>query len=174
MSYTTIRQPEGMVHSYDNLLRQAMIAELVAINDYSEILAYSDIKDLNNILEHILEEEKEHYGKFLNLLREVDEEQYYMYRRILNENEFKYLEPLRIDHGMEKKDGRFILDKLRKEIKGELEAIVLYEDQLRKIPDPEGRRIMYEVIMDEKEHVEELTQALLRLDKHKYGPISRC
>lgn len=174
MSYTTIRQPEGMVHSYDNLLRQAMIAELVAINDYSEILAYSDIKDLNNILEHILEEEKEHYGKFLNLLREVDEEQYYMYRRILNKNESKYLEPLRIDHGMEKKDGRFILDKLREEIKGELEAIVLYEDQLRKIPDPEGRNIMYEIIMDEKEHVEELTQALLRLDKHKYGPISRC
>ncbi len=174
MSYTTIRQPEGMVYSYDNLLRQAMIAELVAINDYSDILAYSDIKGLNNILEHILEEEKEHYGKLLNLLRKVDEEQYYMYRRVLNENESKYLEPLRIDYGMEKKDRRFILDKLREEIKGELEAIVLYEDQLRKIPDPEGRTIMYEIIMDEKEHVEELTQALLKLDKHKYGPISRC
>ncbi|WP_454053174.1 ferritin family protein [Clostridium sp. Marseille-Q7071] len=174
MSYTTIRHPEGMVYSYDNLLRQAMIAELVAINDYSEILAYSDIKELNNILEHILEEEKEHYGKLLNLLRKVDEEQYYMYRRVLNENESKCLEPLRIDYGMEKKDGRFILDKLREEIKGELEAIVLYEDQLRKIPDPEGRTIIYEIIMDEKEHVEELTQALLRLDKHKYGPISRC
>jgi len=104
----------------------------------------------------------------------VDEEQYYMYRRVLNENESKYLEPLRIDYGMEKKDRRFILDKLREEIKGELEAIVLYEDQLRKIPDPEGRTIMYEIIMDEKEHVEELTQALLKLDKHKYGPISRC
>ncbi|WP_461613627.1 hypothetical protein [Clostridium sp. Marseille-QA1073] len=92
-----------MVHSYDNLLRQAMIAELVAINDYSEILAYSNIKDLNNILEHILEEEKEHYGKLLNLLRKVDEEQYYMYRRILNENKYKHLEPLRIDYGMERK-----------------------------------------------------------------------
>lgn len=33
---------------------------------------------------------------------------------------------------------------------------------------------MYEIIMDEKEHVEELTQALLMLDKYKYGPISRC
>ena len=62
-----------------------MIAELVAINDYSEILAHSDIKILNNILHHIMEEEKEHYGRFLNLLRKVDEEQYYRYRQVLEE-----------------------------------------------------------------------------------------
>lgn len=173
MSYTTIRQPEGIVYSYDNLLRQAMIAEIIAINDYSEILAHSDIKELNNILKHIMEEEKEHYGKFLNLLRKVDEEQYYRYREVLDENKSRYLEAFHINHGIEIKDDRVILDEIRKNIKGELEAIILYEDQLRKIPDPEGRRIMYEVIMDEKEHVEELTQALLKLDRDKYGPISR-
>ena len=41
MSYTTKRQPQGKAKCYENILREVLIAELVAIDDYTNTLAYS-------------------------------------------------------------------------------------------------------------------------------------
>lgn len=171
MSYTTRRQPQGKVKCYENLLREVLIAELVAIDDYTNTLAYSDIKELNHVIEHILEEEKEHYGMILYLLRKVDREEYEMYKRVLKEGDFKE-KPFKVEYGTDKKDRRTILNTIREDIKGELEAVVLYEDLLQEIPEKEGRNILHKIILDEKEHTEELTKVLIKLDKDKYGPIS--
>ncbi|WP_061994221.1 ferritin family protein [Clostridium sp. ATCC 25772] len=171
MSYTTKRQPQGKAKCYENILREVLIAELVAIEDYTNTLAYSDIKELNHIIEHILEEEKEHYGMILYLLRKVDREEYEMYKRVLKKDEFNE-KPFKIQNGDNKKDKRTILNTIREDIKGEFEAVVLYEDLLDEIPDREGKNILHKIILDEKEHAEELTQVLLKIDKDKYGPIS--
>lgn len=171
MSYTTERQPEGRVRCYENIIRQMMIAELVAIDDYSTILSQSDIKELNYVLEHILEEEKKHYGLFLQLLRRIDREEWEFYIKVLKKDEGKNLKPIKVEYGNNKKDRRLLLEEIRKNIKGELEAIVLYEDLIEEIPDREGRCIVQEVIKEEKEHTEELTAVLLKLDKDCYGPL---
>ena len=171
MSYTTERQPEGRVRCYENIIRQMMIAELVAIDDYSTILSQSDIKELNYVLEHILEEENKHYGLFLQLLRRIDREEWEFYIKVLKKDEGKNLRQVKVEYGNNKKDRRLLLEEIRKNIKGELEAIVLYEDLIEEIPDREGRCIVQEVIKEEKEHTEELTAVLLKLDKDCYGPL---
>ena len=72
MSYTTMRQPQGIPVFFTNLIREAMIGEIVAINDYAKHIADSNISELNEIWEHIMEDEKRHYGMFLKLLRKYD------------------------------------------------------------------------------------------------------
>lgn len=89
MSYTTERQPQGNIKCYENLLREILIAELVAINDYSATIADSDMKELNHVIEHILEEEKEHYGMILHLLRKIDAEEYESYKKVVKESDFQ-------------------------------------------------------------------------------------
>lgn len=46
MSYTTNRQPQGTSKSVTTLLREGMIAEIVAINDYSYLLVLLIIRKL--------------------------------------------------------------------------------------------------------------------------------
>ena len=57
-------------------------------------------------------------------------------------------------------------------IKGELEAIALYDDLVEHLEDKEIIDVVRHVTREEKEHVEKLTKALLILDKDSYGPIS--
>ncbi|WP_243176624.1 hypothetical protein [Clostridium gasigenes] len=60
MSYTTNRQPQGIVIDETNFLREGMIAEIVAINDYSTFIKLTNNKEVKDIFYHIMEEEKEH------------------------------------------------------------------------------------------------------------------
>ncbi|WP_034439366.1 ferritin family protein [Clostridium ihumii] len=172
MSYTTERQPQGNIKCYENLLREILIAELVAINDYSATIAESDMKELNHVIEHILGEEKEHYGMILHLLRKIDAEEYESYKKVVKESDFQN-KSVKNEKIYEKKDRKMILKHIRDNIKGELEAIILYEELITEIPEKEGRNILHKIIIEEKEHTEELTDILIKLDKNGYGPISK-
>lgn len=169
MSYTTNRQPQGIPFYFTNKIREAMIAELVAINDYTNSIASNDIKDINEVFYHIMEEEKEHYGMFLSLLRKYDPEQYRAYEEVKSHLEL----PEKVKEvGIEPKHSKEnVLNFIRENIKGELEAIVLYEQHLVEVPYKDIKETFRKVINDEKEHSEELTALLMHYDKDKYGPI---
>lgn len=172
MSYTTNRQPQGKIYLWTNKLREAMIAELIAINDYSHAINICDNDEIKDLLYHIMEDEKRHYGMFLEMLREYDTVQYEKYKEakehvnIVGNN--KHLK----QHAG-KQDMNSMLRILRENIKGELEAIILYEQHLIEIECEKARKIIFDIIGDEKEHTEELTLALLKYDKDNYGPIDK-
>ena len=172
MSYITDRHPEGQVFNYTNLIRQAMIAELVAINDYTKSIRKSNIKELNRLLYHIMLEEKEHYGMLLDTLRTADPEQYRIWKEV--EEKKICLRPLnQIEAGIEKVGASATLQMIRKNIKSELEAIILYEQHIAQIPMPEIQSLFHEIVNQEIHHMEELTTALLQLDRDPYGQISQ-
>ncbi len=170
MSYTTAGQPQGKAMSYTNLIREAMIGEIVAINGYRYHIASTDNKELRELWHHIMEDEKKHYGMFLELLRYYDKEEYKRYMKA--KKDVKITGTIKEDYSPEISKG-ILLNFLREDIKGELEAVILYEEHLLKIPYADIRNVFSNIINDEKEHTEELTIALLKLDKDKYGPISR-
>jgi rubrerythrin len=160
--------PQGHPYFGTNKIREALIGELVAINDYAEHIAMSNIEDINEVWHHIMEDEKRHYGMFLELIRKYDpqEAEKYLEAKKHVELEKKEKTPKCHIHSEE-----CILNLIRKDIKGELEAIILYEQQMIEICNKEVKRVYYEIIGDEKEHVEELTLLLMKYDKDKYGPI---
>ncbi|WP_055071620.1 ferritin family protein [Clostridium massiliamazoniense] len=170
MSYTTNRQPQGTAFSVGNFLRETMIGELVAINDYSEHIHLCNLDEVNKILHHILEEEKKHYGMLLNALRKVDKAQAEKAEEV---NEQPSIKSKPLKYTTEKgKNCSTLLNAIRFDIKGELEAIISYEDVFQKLTDPVLKAMLREIINDEIEHVEELTRILLFLDKDCYGPLN--
>jgi rubrerythrin len=68
-------------------------------------------------------------------------------------------------------DRQLILNNVRSDIKGELEAVILYEQHWNEIPIQDVRDVYYEVIKVEKEHTEELTRVLLKYDEDKYNGL---
>ena len=172
MSYTTNRQPQGILIDKVAFLREGMIAELVAINDYSTFISLTNNKEAINIFHHIMEEEKEHYGMFLDALRKYDEKQKEFecevrdQVNISSKNIGKYS-----DLSYSKDKNHNLLMSIREAIKGELEAILLYEFFIDNITDEYLIALISKITSDEKEHIEELTLALTLLDKDSYGPI---
>ncbi|KMT21976.1 ferritin family protein [Clostridium cylindrosporum] len=172
MSYTTNRQPQGILMNKEAFLREGMIAEIVAINDYSKFITLTSNKEVKDIFHHIMEEEKEHYGMFLNALREIDLEQDHLrvkakdHVKIPHRDRDKYKES-----SFSKESKHNLLISIRDAIKGELEAIVLYEHFIENLCDKNLIKLIKKITKDEKEHVEELTLALTLLDKDHYGPI---
>lgn len=169
MAYTTDRQPQGNIYYWPNKIREAMIAELIAVNDYEFAIANTDIDDLRHLFEHIMEDEKRHYGMFLRLLRQFDRCEAEKYEEVQDHVKFgskpKHAKASCLkDDEHEYCELRFIRDN----IKGELEAIILYEQHIAEIKDETAQRVFAEIILDEKEHVEELTLALERYDKDPY------
>ncbi|WP_338587090.1 ferritin-like domain-containing protein [Clostridium baratii] len=170
MSYTTERQPQGNLKTEETLLREGLIAEIVAINDYSHFIEQTDIKEVKDIFNHIMEEEKEHYGLFLEQLRRIDREQKEAQEKVAGEESISSKQKIK-EHTTKNLKGN-LLDNIRLAIKGELEAIALYDDLVEHLEDKEIIDVVRHVTREEKEHVEELTKALLILDKDSYGPIS--
>ncbi len=170
MSYTTNRQPEGLLKTSEVLLREGMIAELIAINDYSYFITLTENKEIKNIFFDIMGDEKKHYGMFLDALRLIDKEEFHQYEKaqesINVSGKTKYKDGI----GKGNKDNLFI--HIREAIKGELEAIILYEDIINCLGNEDLNNIVQKIINEEKEHVEELTRSLILLDKDSYGPIS--
>ncbi|MBY0756757.1 ferritin-like domain-containing protein [Clostridium sardiniense] len=169
MSYTTERQPQGMERNIETFLREGMIAEIVAIDDYSHFISLTDNKEVKDIFYQIMKREKVHYGMFLDALRKVDREEGELKRKIYSEiniySKQKYKESTKVEKGD-------LLDAIRILIKGELEAIILYEEFINNIKDQSIVCIINQIIREEKEHVEELTKALTTIDEDSYGPIS--
>lgn len=172
MSYTTDRQPQGIVKDVEGFLREGMIAEIVAINDYSNFISLTDNKEVRDIFHHIMEEEKEHYGLFLQALRCIDPEQEELEKEVKTHMSISSRAKYKYKYYNYEKDKNNLLTYIRESLKGELEAILLYEFFIANIENPSIKKIIKEITRDEKEHVEELTKALIILDTDKYGPIS--
>ncbi|HEY5525067.1 MAG TPA: ferritin family protein [Clostridium sp.] len=171
MGYTTERQPEGATKSVEGFLREGIIAEVVAINDYSYFIASTDNKELKEFFHEIMEDEKRHFSMFLEALRSIDEEE--------KESEEGSEEHIKIsskgkysDYTNKCNKNTNLLVNIRDAVKGELEAILLYEHFIINLSDNTISKIIKEIIKDEKEHVEELTRALIILDKDKYGDLN--
>ena len=172
MSYTTSRQPQGKPRKLANFLREAMIGELVAINDYQEHIGHCPLNDVKEILEHIMEDEKRHYGMFLELLRECDSVQFQKAIEISDHVSVK-CKTLNEHNDKKKISLSSFLIKIREDIKAELETVIAYEDILYLIEDTDAIKTLEEIITDEKEHIEELTYVMQRLDGNCYGPIEK-
>lgn len=169
MSYTNPNgQPQGYAYHFTNKIREALISELVAINGYQEHIANSNMQEVNEIWNHIIKDEKEHYGNFLTLLRKYDPAQYHAYSQHINTNINK--EPLQTytpDF-----DKQLILNNIREDIKGEFEAVVLYEQIAFEMPYQDIKDTFHHIINVEKEHAEHLTKLLVVLDDEKYDGLS--
>ncbi len=189
MSYTNpFGHPQGVSHKVTNLLRQVMIAELVAINGYQNHILTSNITVINEAWYHIMLEEKSHYIIVLDLLRKYDpvEYKYFLTPHELNSGAAsapnisnlqniskhssgkKYLDLPSQAERITIRDKPLILNDVRNDIKGELEAVILYEDEIAEIQQKDIRIALQKIINDEKEHTEHLTQVLLHFDPDPY------
>jgi len=54
------------------MLREDLIGELQAINQYQEHIESMENEEAVTTLEHIIEEEKEHVAELVNLIRNLD------------------------------------------------------------------------------------------------------
>jgi rubrerythrin len=66
-----------------DMLREDLIAELQAINQYQEHILDLENEEAMNTLEHIVEEEKEHVAELLRLIQNLDPSQAEKFKRIL-------------------------------------------------------------------------------------------
>lgn len=169
MSYTYPNgQPQGTAQQFPNRLREALISEIIAINGYQTHIACSDIPEINDTWHHIMLDEKQHYGWFLKLLRKYDPEQAKQFLAHKKDNPDPK-KPLELTNS--KSDGATILNFIRDDIKGELEAVILYESDIQKYPYRDIRTIVRAVINDEKGHAEHLTRLLLKYDPDPYDEL---
>lgn len=171
MSYTTSGQPQGTAREITNFIRESMIGELIAINDYSCNISIAPSNEIENILKHIMKEEKRHYGMLLELLRKFDPIEFEKAVETSNHVKIKKNPLSTLSKPAEK--STLFLNEIRKNIKSELEAIISYEDIISKLEDTETVKVLQEITNEEKKHVEELTYLLIRLDKDSYGPLRK-
>ena len=66
-----------------DMLREDLIAELQAINQYQEHILDLENEEAVNTLEHIVEEEKDHVAELLRLIQNLDPSQAEKLKRIL-------------------------------------------------------------------------------------------
>lgn len=66
-----------------DMLREDLIGELQAINQYEDHVLNLENKEAVNTLEHIIEEEKEHVVELLRLIQNLDPVQAEKFKEIL-------------------------------------------------------------------------------------------
>lgn len=169
MSYTNLfGQPQGLPRTAANILREAMIAEIDAIHGYQEHIANSNMSEINTAWQSIMEDEKKHYGFFMTLLRNYDSVEYQKYQE---DNHFRFGSRSPMQVYRPEYDRQIILNNLRQDIKGELEAIILYEYQINLVRQTDIRETLQAVANEEKGHTEHLTALLLKYDPDTYDGI---
>lgn len=169
MSYTTLYgQPQGVAKLDTNKLREILIGEIDAINGYSNHIANSNMEDINAAWKSIMGDEKKHYGMILSLLRKYDSMQYQAYKDHIGD---KVGPKSPMQTYTPNYDKQIILNNIRQDIKGEFEAVILYEQQLASIPYNDVRYALFSIINEEKGHAEHLTQLLLKYDTDKYNGL---
>jgi len=156
--------------TYTENIRELMQAELQSINQYQRHIDESDIPELNEIWQYIMENEKGHYGMLLELLRRLDIEQAAQYENV---KELNIMMPskIQITPPIVKKSRLEILSNVRNDLSLELGTINKYEALVMKAPVSPILQIISTINQDEKEHVEQLTKVLLELDTDKYGSL---
>ena len=85
MSHSFEEMSEEQLAIQDDLdmLREDLIGELQAINQYQEHILDLENEEAVNTLEHIIEEEKEHVAELLRLIQNLDPAQAEKFKRIL-------------------------------------------------------------------------------------------
>jgi rubrerythrin len=85
MSHSFEENYEEQLAIQDDLgmLRDDLISELQAINQYQEHILDLENEEAVNTLEHIIEEEKEHVAELLRLIQNLDPVQAEKFKRIL-------------------------------------------------------------------------------------------
>jgi rubrerythrin len=68
-------------------------------------------------------------------------------------------------------DQQLILNLVRTDIKGELEAAVLYDQYATEITYPDVKQVFAAISRDEKYHVEHLTKLLISFDSDPYNGL---
>lgn len=170
MSYTHPNgQPQGTATQTTNKLRELLIGEIIAINGYQSHIANSNIELINNVWHSIMMDEKTHYGKILTLLRKYDPEQQIQY--LAHMGDFPVVQIPAQGHPAATLSS-VILNNLREDIKGELEAVILYEAELPKFQQHDIRVVLKSIIDEEKGHAEHLTRLLLKYDPDSYDPLN--
>jgi len=66
-----------------DMLREDLMSELQAINQYQEHILSLENEEAVTALEHIIEEEKEHVAELLGLIQNLDPAQGEKFKRIL-------------------------------------------------------------------------------------------
>lgn len=166
MSYTNPHgQSQGMTKKITSRLRQIIVAEIVAINSYQNHISNSNMSEINAVWHHIMLDEKRHFNMAINLLRRYDDIEF---KYFIEKHELKTaksaMQPYRPAY-----DKQIILNNLRENIKGELEAVILYEEELAEFTQKDIRTTLQTIINDEKKHAEHLTEVLLKYDPDPYG-----
>jgi rubrerythrin len=115
-----------------------------------------------------MKEEKEHYGMFLLMLRSFDPVQYQEYQAHIN----TVLPPIKLQTYEPSYNTQLILNNIREDIKGEFEAVILYEELLTQLPYQELKNTLYSIIRTEKEHSEHLTKLLISIDSDQYNGLT--
>jgi len=84
MSHSFEEMSEEQLAIQDDLdmLREDLIGELQAINQYQEHILDLENEEAVNTLEHIVEEEKEHVAELLRLIQKLDPAQAEKFKRI--------------------------------------------------------------------------------------------
>ena len=113
-------------------------------------------------------DEKKHYGWFLTLLRKYDPVQYKSYQEHIGD---KLGPKVPMQTYKPEYDKQIILNNVREDIKGEFEAVILYEQHLVQIPYQDIKDVFYAVASEEKGHAEHLTQLLLKYDADPYNSL---
>ncbi len=154
MSYTTEGMPQGKPITSKGLIRDALIGELNAINAYQTTLEFSNIPHLNKFILEIMHDEIHHYHLLTEYLNKLDKEQAELFKEVQKKdyNVDYTLNPLEIKAPTQLN----ILSQLRKNIKGELEAILSYDEIEQTLKDPAGKALIHAITKDEKEHIAEL------------------
>jgi rubrerythrin len=85
MSYSFEEMSEEQLAILDDLgmLREDLIGELQAINQYEEHILDLENEEAVTTLEHIIEEEKEHVAELLRLIQNLDPIQAEKFKEIL-------------------------------------------------------------------------------------------
>ncbi|WP_255286908.1 ferritin family protein [Bacillus toyonensis] len=170
MSYTVPGgQPQGKPIFVTSKIREAMVAELTAINDYTYHIANSKMEEVNKVWRMIMLDEKKHYGMFLTLLRKYDPVQYETYVYYQN-TQFYVKEPMQ--NYKPNYDKQLILNLIRNDIKGELETAILYDEYASEISYPDVQQVFSVISRDEKYHVEHLTKLLISYDSDSYNGLN--
>lgn len=169
MSYTYPNgQPQGVAQQFTNRLREILISEVIAINGYQTHIAHSDIEEISAAWHSIMLDEKKHYGWVLQLLRKYDPEQNKQFIAHGNDDPGPKT-PVQLQNSPS--DGMTILNSLRDDVKGELEAVILYEADLARYPYRDIRTTLRSIINEEKGHAEHLTRLLLKYDPDPYDEL---
>ncbi len=105
---------------------------------------------------------------FLTLLRKYDPAQYKAYKEFIGAAP-RVTSPMQTY--IPNYNRQIILNNIRKDIKGEFEASVLYEQIASEVNVNEVRQTLIAISDEEKEHAEHLTRLLLEYDNDKYNGL---